>query len=91
VRPARRRAPLRVVAAGAPVGEPGKTIGGRKLTPQEYDDYQRVAGRNLRAGLARWIDTQDWRELSDEERRELISEIADEAREDARYELRLSE
>lgn len=80
-----------IIAAGGRVGPPSKTVGGRKLTPQEYDDYQRVSGRNLRAGLARWIDTQDWRELSDEERRELISEIANEAREDARYELGLAE
>jgi hypothetical protein len=80
-----------IVAAGARVGPPSKTVGGRKLTPQEYDDYQRVAGRNLRADLARWVDTQGWRELSDEERREMISDIADRARARARYELRLSE
>lgn len=83
------RAAQAIVSTGARVGELGKTLQGRKLTGQEYDAYERLAGQYLRAGIENWIDTPDWLEMDDEGRRELIEDLADEAREDARQELDL--
>lgn len=83
------RAAQAIVSTGARVGELGKTLQGRKLTGQEYDAYERLAGQYLREGIENWIDTPDWLEMDDEGRRELIEELATEAREDARQELDL--
>lgn len=83
------RAAQAIVSTGARVGELGKTLQGRKLTGQEYDAYERLAGQYLREGIENWIDTPDWLEMDDEGRRELIEDLADEAREDARKELDL--
>ena len=83
------RAAQAIVSTGARVGELGKTLQGRKLTGQEYDAYERLAGQYLREGIENWIDTPDWLEMDDEGRRELIEELADEARKDARQELDL--
>jgi hypothetical protein len=77
------------VSTGARIGELGKTLQGRKLTGQEYDAYERLAGQYLREGIGNWIDTPDWLEMDDAGRREIIEELADEAREDARQELNL--
>ena len=83
------RAAAAIVSTGARIGELGKTLQGRKLTGQEYDAYERLAGQYLREGIGNWIDTPDWLEMDDEGRREIIEELADEAREDARQELGL--
>jgi hypothetical protein len=83
------RAAAAIVSTGARVGELGKTLQGRKLTGQEYDAYERLAGQYLREGIENWIDTPDWLEMDDAGRRELIEDLADEAREDARQELGL--
>ena len=85
------RAAQAIVSTGANVGEPGKTLQGRKLTGQEYDAYERLAGQYLREGIENWIDTPDWLEMDDEGRRELIEDLANEAREDARQELGLDQ
>ena len=83
------RAAAAIVSTGARIGELGKTLQGRKLTGQEYDAYERLAGQYLREGIENWIDTPDWLEMDDEGRRELIEDLANEAREDARQELDL--
>jgi hypothetical protein len=83
------RAAAAIVSTGARIGELGKTLQGRKLTGQEYDAYERLAGQYLREGIENWIDTPDWLEMDDAGRRELIEELANEAREDARQELDL--
>lgn len=83
------RAAQAIVSTGARIGQLGKTLQGRKLTGQEYDAYERLAGQYLREGIENWIDTPDWLEMDDEGRRELIEDLADEAREDARQELDL--
>ena len=83
------RAAAAIVSTGARIGQLGKTLQDRKLTGQEYDAYERLAGQYLREGIENWIDTPDWLEMDDEGRRELIEDLADEAREDARQELGL--
>jgi hypothetical protein len=83
------RAAAAIVSTGARIGQLGKTLQDRKLTGQEYDAYERLAGQYLREGIENWIDTPDWLEMDDAGRRELIEELADEAREDARKELDL--
>jgi hypothetical protein len=83
------RAAAAIVSTGARIGQLGKTLQGRKLTGQEYDAYERLAGQYLREGIENWIDTPDWLEMDDAGRRELIEELANEAREDARQELDL--
>jgi hypothetical protein len=83
------RAAAAIVSTGARIGQLGKTLQDRKLTGQEYDAYERLAGQYLREGIENWIDTPDWLEMDDAGRRELIEELADEAREDARQELNL--
>jgi hypothetical protein len=83
------RAAAAIVSTGARIGQLGKTLQDRKLTGQEYDAYERLAGQYLREGIENWIDTPDWLEMDDEGRRELIEDLADEAREDARQELDL--
>ena len=85
------RAAAAIVSTGARIGELGKTLQGRKLTGQEYDAYERLAGQYLREGIENWIDTPDWLEMDDAGRRELIEDLADEAREDARKELGLDQ
>jgi len=83
------RAAAAIVSTGARIGQLGKTLQDRKLTGQEYDAYERLAGQYLREGIENWIDTPDWLEMDDAGRRELIEDLADEAREDARKELDL--
>ena len=85
------RAASAIVSSGARIGELGKTLQGRKLTGQEYDAYEQLAGQYLREGVENWIDTPDWLEMDDAGRRELIEDLADEAREDARKELGLDQ
>jgi len=84
-----RIARVEQAVAAAKIGEPRRTIQDRKLTGEEYETYSRLAGQYLREGLENWVDTPDWLELDDEGRRELVKDLANEAREDARQELDL--
>jgi len=84
-----RIARVEQAVAAAKIGEPRRTIQDRKLTGEEYETYSRLAGQYLREGLENWVDTPDWLELDDEGRQELVKDLADEAREDARQELDL--
>lgn len=73
----------------AKIGEPRKDVGDRKLSGEEFEAYSRLAGQYLLEGMQNWIDTPDWLEMDDEGRREIVKELATEAREDARQELDL--
>jgi hypothetical protein len=84
-----RIARVEQAVAAAKIGEPRRTIQDRKLTGQEYETYSRLAGQYLREGLENWVDTPGWLELDDEGRQELVKDLANEAREDARQELDL--
>jgi hypothetical protein len=84
-----RIARVEQAVAAAKIGEPRRTIQDRKLTGEEYETYSRLAGQYLREGLENWVDTPDWLELDDEGRREIVKDLANEAREDARQELDL--
>lgn len=59
----------------------------RKLTDEEYNEYQRLSGEYTMSDLREEMATDEWATLSVEEKLELISEIAKDARADARADL----
>lgn len=57
-----------------------KKIKGVELTPQQYDDYQRIAGRLAKVNLDAIVATPDWASLPAFARQEVISRTITRAR-----------
>ncbi|MDP9412809.1 MAG: hypothetical protein M3Q08_01685 [Pseudomonadota bacterium] len=80
---ARLRAPL-------PMPQRSITAGGvkRKLTPEQYSYYVQLAGKPARSFLDGFIQTQEWRSMPDEDRKEYLKETLEEFRGEARDQLK---
>lgn len=65
-------------------GQLSKKVGGRELTPQEYDRYQELAGGLSHERLTALVTSPRWRELDSELRAKLAKRTVDKARDDAR-------
>ncbi len=65
----------------------GDSEGTVKLNAAQYQEYQKLSGEYLMSDLRDLMATEEWRTYSDEEKLEVIKEIRDTAREDARADL----
>jgi len=74
----------------AAIGRPSRTLGGRRLSSEEYGAYQETAGRYIRGDLVEAMRDPEWADSDDEERRQWVSNIARDARADARADLGLT-
>jgi hypothetical protein len=59
----------------------------RKLTDEEYNEYQRLSGEYVMSDIKEEMDAGEWASLSAEEKLELVRELVREARADARADL----
>ena len=78
-----------VLRLGATIGEPSRTVGGVRSTPEQHNAYQALAGRYTHDDIAAAMADPAWRETHDEERVRWIDEIKRDARAAAREELGL--
>lgn len=70
-------------------GRMEKTVDGVRLSPEQYNQYQRVAGQYIYADLADAMADPQWEEMDDEERLKWVDAIKSDARAAAREELSL--
>jgi hypothetical protein len=68
-------------------GYPSKTVGGRELSPEEYDRYSELAGKESHARLSDLVASPEWEALDHEGKTKAAKKIVDQAREDARDQL----
>ena len=59
----------------------------RKLTPEQYAYYVQMSGKPAKVHLEQYIQTADWRGLTDDERRDYLQETLKEYRAEARGQL----
>ena len=69
------------------VGAPGTRIGDRKLTAEEFQEYQRLSGTWIVEDVKQEMSDPSWNDLTDDEKIEIIKDIVKSARKDARDEL----
>jgi len=69
------------------VNAPKKTIGDKKLTEEEFLQYQELAGGWIRQSVEEEMNTPEWETYSDEEKVDIIRDIAKDMRANARDEL----
>ena len=70
-----------------PVGQPSRKVAGRKLSTDEYSQYQQMSGRYIQDDLKDAFASGDWGEATDSERRDMVDKIKRNARADARADL----
>ena len=73
-----------VIAADAHIGMPGKKLGQRKLTPEEYRAYSGVSGQSAHTDLQALVAAPGWRSLPLEDREDVIRSTVTGARKDVR-------
>jgi hypothetical protein len=82
---------LTAVLGNDVLGVPQKkiTVDGEKieLTDELYEEYAKLAGTWIKEDIAEEMATKEWSTYSDEDKIEIIKEIAKDARKDARTEL----
>jgi hypothetical protein len=80
------RDPVNVALAdmGIGIGQPDRSIRNVKLTDQQYDDFQRLAGRMMKMRLNVIVQSPDWRNWPVGVRADVIREVKDQSREAAR-------
>lgn len=66
------------------LGEPSRTVGGRRLDDAQFHQYRRMAGEMTYSELRDAIATPEWTKLSIEQRRKRADAIKLKARKDAR-------
>ena len=69
---------------GMGIGQPDRSIRLVKLTDQQYDDFQRIAGRVAKMRLNVIVQSPDWRNWPVGVRSDVISEVISQSRESAR-------
>lgn len=73
------------------VGPPGKNVKvdgyERRLTAEEFQQYQKLSGSMILDGFREAMADPSWKDMSDEDRRVLLDKIKDDARKTARGEL----
>lgn len=67
---------------------PQRVLAGHKLTPEQYDRYVELSGKDATAKLNRRIALPGWQRLPDDKKEEAIREVFTEARKLARGKLR---
>lgn len=65
---------------GVQLSMPGKTQAKVKLSPQEYDKFVEIVGKNLYLGLKSLIGRPDYKGLDDELKRKVIRRVQDNVR-----------
>lgn len=73
--------------AGASLGPLKWRIDGVKLTDQQFDDYQKLAGRLTRQYITEEMESDDWDTMSQEDREKAIDDAKKDARKSARESL----
>jgi len=73
--------------AGAHVNAPSRKIGKRKLTPEEYDQYQVAVGTLLKPRLDMMVSAPAWKQVPAEDRKDMIEKLASDTRREARRSL----
>ena len=68
-------------------GHPSKTVGGRELTPEEYDRYSEMAGKDAHASLSKVVASPEWEALDTEGKVKAAKKAVTAARKDARERL----
>lgn len=74
----------------AGISPPSRRVGGRELSPREYERYAEAAGYNIRAFLDLAIRSSEWQDMNREERQEEVDEVTRQARAEARRALGLT-
>ena len=73
------------------VGPPQKTVKiqgfSRKLTAEEFQEYQRVSGEGIVSRTRELMSQPEWADMSDDERRDVVKDVVKAARKDAREQL----
>jgi len=78
-----------LIAAGSNINAPSSRVGGRLLSPSEYDRYQQMVGLTLKPGLDALVRSgRAWRSLSDEQKQKAVQKVADRSRREARAAIR---
>lgn len=73
-----------LLAVGAHVPAPSKKVGGRELSPAEYDRWQQIAGAAVKPQLDALVGVTGWNALPAEERKDMIDDVVSKARRQAR-------
>jgi hypothetical protein len=73
-----------MMAIGYAPGNVRREVGGRELTPQEYDRYQEAAGKRTYQAIQKLIASPGWMDMDLEAREKAASKAAGTAREEAR-------
>jgi endonuclease YncB( thermonuclease family) len=68
-------------------GYPSKKVGGRELTPQEYDRYVAMAGQSSHQAMTGLVSSPQWRQMDDEAKEDVAAKVVKLARQAARAEL----
>ncbi|MCK9543970.1 MAG: hypothetical protein M0R03_18275 [Novosphingobium sp.] len=68
-------------------GYPSRKVGGRELTPEQYDRYVEMAGKASHSALGTLIADPRWQGLPDEDRAKAAKKIVDRVRDDVRAQL----
>lgn len=68
-------------------GYPSKKVGGRELTPEEYDRYVEMAGTGSHAALTDLVTSPEWRAMDDEAKEKAAGDVVKNARKVARAQL----
>lgn len=72
------------------VGLVGSTIGERKLTDEEKRQYQQLAGQITKQNMINLIQSEGYNDLTDEGKKKALQRISDNAKEQARNQIKLS-
>ena len=58
-----------------------------KLTAHEKNKWQAIQGQYLRDVMLEWVTSEDWKQMSDEEKLDVVKDIKEEAYEEAKEQL----
>lgn len=75
---------------GPLVTYPGKVVGKRTLTEEEYAEYTRLSGEYIREKVREVMETSRWQNASDIERRKMVVKIKTKQRKNAKEDLGLN-
>jgi len=78
-----------LLAAGAHISKPNATVGGVKLTPEQYRSYQQMSGQLGYGAMGNLVASPEWMTLPDDMRQDEVSRGMRKARADARARLGL--
>lgn len=69
-----------LLEAGVHVTAPPRRVNKRDLTPDEYDTYAETTGRVLKPALDALVASPEWKPLTDEQKRDAVSDTVRDAR-----------